>query len=218
MDRLLAEALEELRTIANPRGMLAEVDADRFAQIYEGEGDNDVPSPLAEIFPRADLLALFAATIGAGVSERVTALFEGGRPALGATLDAAASEAAERAAVYIDRVVLETARKENRASEHSRLLRYSPGYCGWNITGQRALFKALAPQEIGIHLTESSLMEPLKSISGVMVLGPAEIHDFENHYRFCSDCRTKDCRRRIQAIKAPHEEGEPDGDPERDRG
>lgn len=211
VERLLAEALEELRGLAEPRGMFAEVDADRFAGIYEGEGDNDAPSPLAEIFPRGDLLALFAVTVGAPLTERITALFDDGSPALGATLDAAASEATELAAVHLDRVVLEEARAEGRANTETRLLRYSPGYCGWNLTGQRALFATLRPETIGIGLTESCLMEPLKSISGVMVLGPAEIHDFDNDYRFCSECRTKDCRRRIRAL---HSEGDTHGNPE----
>jgi hypothetical protein len=218
VDRLLTEALEELRAMGDPRGMFAEVGADRFAEIYEGEGDNEAPSPLAEIFPRADLLVLFVVTVGAQLSERITTLFDERSPALGATLDAAASEATELAAVYLDHIVLEEARQAGRAREGSALLRYSPGYCGWNLTGQRALFAALKPDAIRISLTESCLMEPLKSISGVMVLGPPEIHDFENDYPFCSECRTKDCRRRIQAIKASHGEGDVDGDPERDRG
>jgi hypothetical protein len=217
VERLLGDALEELRATAEPRGMFAEVDADRFAVIYEGEGDNEVPSPLLEIFPRADLLTLFAVTLGAALSERITTLFDDRRPALGATLDAAASEAAELAATFLDRVVFEDARSGRRADDSGTLLRYSPGYCGWNLTGQRALFAALQPEAIGIGLTESCLMEPLKSISGVMVIGPAEIHGFDNDYRFCSECRTKDCRRRIQAIQSTRPRGDTDGDPERDR-
>lgn len=217
IERLLDEALEELRTRAEPRGMFAETEASGFAAIYEGEGDNETPSPLPEIFPRADLLVLFVVTVGRSVSERIAALFDEGHPALGATLDAAASEATELAAAHLDRIVLDEARREGRANEGSALLRYSPGYCGWNLTGQRALFKALHPEQIGISLTPSCLMEPLKSISGVMVLGPAEIHEFNNDYRFCSDCRTKDCRRRLRAIQPTRPEGDAHGDTERDR-
>lgn len=212
--RLLGEALDELRAHAEPRGMFTEVDAGEFAAIYEGEGDNEAPSPLTQIFPRADLLALFAVTVGARLSERITALFDAGRPALGATLDAAASEATELAAAHLDRILLGEARAEGRADAGSRLLRYSPGYCGWNLTGQRALFAALHPEAIGIRLRESCLMAPLKSISGVMVLGPAEIHEFDNDYPFCSECRTKDCLRRIQAIEPSRPEGDTNGDPE----
>jgi len=202
VEQLLREALEEFRAEAEPRGIYAGVDAVEFATIYAGEGDNEAPSPLLEIFPRADRLALFAATVGGQVSDRIAALFDEGSLALGATLDAVASEATELAGVHLDRVALEEARSEGTADADTRVLRYSPGYCGWNITGQRALFAALDPGAIGIELTASCLMQPLKSISGVMVMGPAEIHDFAADYGFCSDCRTKDCRLRIRELKS----------------
>ncbi len=200
VDRLVADALDELRRTACPRGVVASVTAMEFAAIYEGEGDNDSPSPLLSIFPRAEVLTLFAVTLGASLSDRVSALFDDGKVALGATLDAAASEGTERAGIHLDGIVLEDARTNGRAGAASRILRYSPGYCGWNLTGQRALFAALGPEEIGIHLTESCLMEPVKSISGVMVVGPAEIHKFTDDYSFCSTCPTHDCRRRIKEL------------------
>jgi hypothetical protein len=200
VERLAAEALEELRSEAQPRGILAEVSIAEFAPIYEGAGDNDSPSPLLRIFPQAEVLTLFAVTLGASLSDRVSALFDDGTVALGTTLDAAASEGTELACVHLDGVVLENARTDGRATAASRILRYSPGYCGWNLTGQRALFAALGPEEIGIHLTESCLMEPVKSISGVMVIGPAEIHKFTDDYSFCSACPTHDCRRRIREL------------------
>jgi hypothetical protein len=211
VERLVEDAFAELRALAVPRAIFAGVRVEAFADVYEGEGENEERSPLAEIFPRADLLVLFAVTLGAPVSERITTLFREGRPALGATLDAVASEAAELAANRLDRVVLREALRQGRTDQGSTLLRYSPGYCGWDITGQRALFAALHPEEIGIRLNESCLMEPLKSISGVMVIGPAEIHEFDNDYPFCAECLTKDCRRRIRAIRR---EGDTHGGPE----
>ena len=200
VERLVAEALEEFRSGARPVGIAAEIAPDEFSRIYEGAGDNDSPSPLLEIFPRAELLTLFAVTLGAPLSDRVSALFDDGKLALAATLDAAASEGTEHAGVYLDGMVLEDARATGRAGDATTILRYSPGYCGWNLTGQRALFAALGPEEIGIHLTDNCLMEPLKSISGVMVMGPAEIHRFTDDYSFCSTCPTHDCRRRIRAL------------------
>jgi hypothetical protein len=82
----------------------------------------------------------------------------------------------------------------------SVFLRYSPGYCGWDITGQRQLFQALRPEEVGITLRESCLMEPLKSISGVLVAARPEAHRFDNTYPFCTTCTTQTCRSRIAAI------------------
>jgi len=196
----VAAGLEELRTIAEPSGVFASVGGCEFADIYEGEGDNEVPSPVAEIFPRADELALFAVTLGTRVSERIAALFSSSEYALGGVLDAAASEAAELTATHVARTVLAKARHAGRATDETRALGYSPGYCGWNLTGQRALFTALAPGEIGITLTRSCLMKPVKSVSGVVVLGPAQIHDFDDDYDFCTQCATHDCRERIRCI------------------
>ncbi len=204
VERLLEEALEEFRAKAEPRGIVADVDAREFAEIYEGAGGNEPSSPLLTIFPRADRLMLFAVTVGAGLSDRIAALFDAGRPALGAALDAAASEGTELTGVRLDRIVLEEALSQNvadAAAPDIRVLRYSPGYCGWNITGQRALFDTLRPGEIGIRLTESCLMEPLKSISGVMVTGPAAIHEFADDYPFCSDCTTKSCKTRTRSTR-----------------
>ncbi|MBD3349692.1 MAG: hypothetical protein GF400_10935 [Candidatus Eisenbacteria bacterium] len=222
--RVLEEARDELRSLARPRGIYAEVSPRDFARIYRGDGDNERPNPLESIFPRADHLALFAVTLGAGVSDRIPDLFGEGRLALGATLDAAASESVELAAERLQRVVAGKARPKGggahasgRGAPDARTLRYSPGYCGWNVTGQRALFSTLGPEEVGIRLLPSCLMEPLKSISGVMVTGPVEIHEFENDFPFCSECRTKECRARIQSLR--HEapgirmptEGNPNG-------
>ena len=77
---------------------------------------------------------------------------------------------------------------------HQTTLPYSPGYCGWNVSGQRKLFARLRPVEAGIELKEGSyLMVPIKSISGVLVSGGEEIHFFDNHYLMCDSCRDKTC-------------------------
>ncbi|MFH1765721.1 MAG: vitamin B12 dependent-methionine synthase activation domain-containing protein, partial [Gemmatimonadota bacterium] len=81
-----------------------------------------------------------------------------------------------------------------------RVLPYSPGYCGWHITGQKELFAFLDPQQIGISLNASCLMSPIKSVSGVLVVGHPEIHDFENDFDFCFDCATWECRSRIASL------------------
>jgi len=49
--------------------------------------------------------------------------------------------------------------------------RYSPGYCGWNITGQKILFSLLPEYFCGIELTDTCLMLPIKSVSGIIGIG-----------------------------------------------
>ncbi|MCP4153380.1 MAG: hypothetical protein GY757_36975 [bacterium] len=90
-------------------------------------------------------------------------------------------------------------RGDIKTSETSmRVLNYSPGYCGWHISGKGKLFEKLKPGSIGIRLNESYLMSPLKSISGVLTAGEQAIHRFDNNYPFCKQCRTYSCRERLK--------------------
>jgi len=49
--------------------------------------------------------------------------------------------------------------------------RYSPGYCGWDVTEQHKLFQLMPENYCGIKLTPSALMDPVKSISGIIGIG-----------------------------------------------
>ncbi len=82
-------------------------------------------------------------------------------------------------------------------------LAYSPGYCGWHVSGQNALFSVLEPEQIGVSLGTGCMMRPLKSVSGVLVAGGPEIHDFDPAYTCCSGCDTLECRERIARITGP---------------
>jgi hypothetical protein len=198
---LLDAARADYLELAEPRAMVAEISRQAFAGVYRGEGRNAPETPLEAVCPRADRLALFAATVGAPVTARVRELFTRNQPALAALLDSVASAAADRLAARVGSRYLERAGVD--VAGGCRVLAYSPGYCGWHVSGQRALFAFLAPGEIGITLNASCLMEPLKSVSGVLVAGPAEIHRFTPDYAFCPDCREQPCRKRIAALSEP---------------
>ena len=49
--------------------------------------------------------------------------------------------------------------------------RFSPGYCGWHVSQQQLLFPLFGGNTCGVCLTESSLMVPIKSVSGIIGLG-----------------------------------------------
>jgi hypothetical protein len=49
--------------------------------------------------------------------------------------------------------------------------RFSPGYCGWHVSEQQRLFPLFDGHTCGITLTHSSLMVPIKSVSGIIGLG-----------------------------------------------
>jgi hypothetical protein len=67
--------------------------------------------------------------------------------------------------------------------------RYSPGYCSWDVAEQQKLFSLFPENTCGISLSESSLMSPVKSISGIIGTGPRVKF---NEYT-CEICPMKTC-------------------------
>jgi hypothetical protein len=199
-DALLQRALAIFRATAAPQAVTLPLTAPEFAAVFRGRGLNAPDTPLAGIFPAADRLDLFAFTLGQGISAEIERLFAGDF-ALGAVLDAVASLAADNAG----RVAEGWAESQPvpAAAGPRRAFLYSPGYCGWHISGQEALFAALRPEAIGIRLNDSFLMTPLKSISGVLVLAPAASHRIAATYPFCAQCQSPACRERIPVETVP---------------
>jgi hypothetical protein len=215
--RMVEEARRLFRELTMPTGVCADISIAEFGQVFPGEGDNASDAVLARIFPRAERLALFACTVGARLTDDIRLRFERHDYALAYVLDAAASAGAERLADLVQDDYWTEVRNQKSSADYADgvpesaksvksvdgfALRYSPGYCGWNVSGQRKLFRFLQPEDIGITLRDSFLMEPLKSISGVFVLGPKELHRFENSFGYCTECRNPSCRERIAALDA----------------
>ena len=135
-------------------------------------------------------------TLGPRISERIEVLFDSDEFPLGAMLDAVASLAADGAVE-----ACEVRFSESRdGGEDGAVLGYSPGYCGWHVSGQRALFRRLRPGTIGIDLNETYLMTPLKSVTGVLLSGPRGIHRVRTGHDYCRFCRTHSCEQRMRRL------------------
>jgi len=201
-ERLYAAAANQLVSEIRPAGVLAEVTGEAFATVFEGEGKNAPESPVADIFPRAEHLALFAVTLGEPIGVALRECFAAGDFALAYMLDALASVGADRLAELAEQRYAARLRQHGWATPDGAALRYSPGYCGWDVSGQRKLFAFLEPEAIGLTLTESCLMQPLKSVSGVFIAGPKAIHRFRPAYDFCDDCEDRTCRERLKVLYA----------------
>jgi len=207
IESLHAAAMALFERTAEPKGVLQPLGREAFAAIYAGQGRNLARTPVGDIYPRAERLALFAVTLGPAVTREITARFELHDPATGCMLDSIASLAADRLAAAAQRRYLEEVLRAEAGAAGWRALRYSPGYCGWDISAQRRLFEALRPERIGISLRESFLMDPLKSVSGVILVGPREIHEFDTDYPCCGQCQTHGCRERLRSLGADGETG-----------
>jgi len=130
----------------------------------------------------------FVATIGRPIEREVGRFLREKRLSEAYILDAVGSvtveDMVERFQGYMDLRY----KKERKAST----LRFSPGYCDWSIKEQKKLFAVLDAEQVGIQLTESCLMNPRKSISGVFGISPLDLP----RYNPCSDCRKSNCEAR----------------------
>jgi len=198
--QLAQKSISLYKDIARPTAIIVNISMIDFEKVYHGEGENELETPLENIYKSADNLALFAVTIGENVSKEITRLFRQDEFAIGSMLDSAASESAEMTAQTAELSYSDYLKETNRQSPDSGVMRFSPGYCGWHISAQKKLFEFLNPDEIGIELGESFLMKPLKSISGVIINGSKRIFEFDDVFPFCGDCDTHSCRDRIKTV------------------
>ena len=195
---LLDDAFEEFDAHAEPRAIAEAVSRADLEEVLDGF---DVPvgeTVIGQVYPRAEACALYVATLGAALAERIREMFATNDLGRGWMLDAVASSGADRLlALLSTRYEQELERGGHTAP---RVLPYSPGYCGWTVRGQKNLFARLAPEAIGVTLNDSCLMTPIKSVSGVLVAGPGEIHRFRPAFDFCDECNTRACAARMASV------------------
>ena len=202
IEEMCVRAISTLGEIAQPRGTISDISASDFEAVYNGEGNNESTTPVSDVYPSSKYLALFAVTLGEHICLEINRLFQTSDFAFGCMLDAAASVTADRAAAFLENHFALTLKHDGKLSASDAALRYSPGYCGWHISGQKKLFEFLEPERIGIKLRPSFLMEPLKSVSGVVLAGSRDIHEFVPSYPSCESCETYSCRDRISSLYA----------------
>ncbi len=200
IDSLLEKAMDIAPGSFWPVGIISEVTGEEFESIFKGEGQNEPDTPLELIFPKADHLALFAVTLGSKIGLEIDELFKSDDFALATMLDTVASQAADKAVEIMEVRFLKDLGNLKNLKHDIHVLSYSPGYCGWHVSGQKKLFEYLKPGKIGISLNESFLMSPLKSVTGVLIAGSREIHLFEANYPFCKFCKDPTCLDRRKSI------------------
>ena len=136
----------------------------------------------------AEAYALFICTAGTEYEEYLKRLKEDGDMVRVFIADALGSVIAEKTADSMEKTLQENI--EKLGWHHTN--RFSPGYCGWHVSQQQLLFPLFNGETCGVSLTESSLMMPIKSVSGIIGLGTEVRHlDYT-----CGLCDFKDCFRR----------------------
>lgn len=136
----------------------------------------------------ADQIIFFASTLGKIFDEWSCAVKNNGDLLDSYILDTIGSELVELTCDRLETEITQTLRiGTNQISN-----RYSPGYCNWPLSNQEKLFSLLPPGFCNITLTDSFLMLPIKSVSGVYFAGE---HLLKKGYK-CSICEEYSCIKR----------------------
>ena len=125
---------------------------------------------IGEFLGAARSVAVFIATAGPGVEKLASELMGSQEQLAAMVVNAVGAERAEAA----ETVVIDRLREDARQIGFAPTLPYSPGYCGMALTEQKKLFSLFPGGSIGVVLSASCLMCPLKSVSGLIGLGLAD--------------------------------------------
>ena len=134
---------------------------------------------------KSDSVAIFLCTAGEEIGIRSRKAMQERDMLRGYIYDVIGSEAVEAAADLMQDDLEKAAKSIGLKITN----RYSPGYCDWNVAEQHKLFELMPDNFCGIRLTDSALMDPEKSVSGIIGIG--------ENVRFnpytCGMCDMKDC-------------------------
>ncbi len=143
---------------------------------------------IAQQLTKCSTLHFFACTLGYVYDSWSRSLFHGDDPLQALFVDAIGSVAVESVADRLEDSILQAA----SSMDFSCSNRLSPGYCDWNVREQDKLFKILPPGFLGIRLSDSAMMTPIKSVSGVIGVGPG----VRRMHSACGLCSHKTCHLR----------------------
>ena len=136
----------------------------------------------------SEAFALFICTSGLEFETYQHRLKEQGDMVRVFIADALGSVIAEKCADQMEKALQESIDK--LGWKHTN--RFSPGYCGWHVSQQQLLFPLFQGHTCGVKLTDSSLMIPIKSVSGIIGLGE-KVRKLEYT---CGLCDFKQCYKR----------------------
>lgn len=136
----------------------------------------------------SETIGFLVATIGSAIGDWYQSLMSQNEILNGYLVDKIASELVE---MIGDKT--ETKLKEIlQPLELKTTNRYSPGYCGWNVSDQQKLFSLLPQNFCDVSLNKNSMILPIKSISAVIGIGK----NVEKKNYQCSICDIEFCYKR----------------------
>lgn len=133
--------------------------------VYIGEVQFCPGKVISSIIKDSTSFAVFVATAGWDFEKRMKTAKESHDFLEEYVLSGIGSCFVEKTGDYMESVL------QNEIGDLNHTNRFSPGYCGWNLTEQKKIFQLLGDTPCGIELSSYSLMTPIKSISGIIGIG-----------------------------------------------
>ena len=145
----------------------------------------DIQKVIFQQIKKSNIIAIFVCTAGKKITDKSKEFMKDGDLLKGYVYDLFGSIVVESA---MD-IIQDSLQKEMMALGLKITNRYSPGYCGWEVAEQKKLFSLLPEHFCGIELTDSCLMQPTKSVSGIIGIGESVKY---NRYT-CNICDVSNC-------------------------
>lgn len=186
---LIEELLKESEDISKIKAQYSIFNDVKFYNENKSVEINNVVFNIKKIIfnqiKKSDSVTIFLCTAGEEIGLRSRKAMQERDMLRGYIYDVIGSEAVEATADLMQ----DDLEKAAKSIDLKITNRYSPGYCDWNVAEQHKLFTLFSDNFCGIRLTDSALMNPEKSVSGIIGIG--------ENVRFnpytCGMCDMKDC-------------------------
>jgi Vitamin B12 dependent methionine synthase, activation domain len=192
---LVIEYIDKCLRLSSPTGAIAQV------QALQSKTSLEINIPgmtfhtgkiIGKMLRHSEAYTLFLVTAGPEPENLARKLLEEGNYLEGYIADLVASVLVESVADSIQKQIRSQAKDLGMQITN----RYSPGYCAWDVSEQQKLFSLFPEMCCGISLSESSLMNPVKSASGIIGMGSrVEYREYT-----CEICSMKNCQFRKKKI------------------
>jgi hypothetical protein len=166
-------ALADARTLIRPAAVWDSYPIREFKheRLVLANGARLTGGPVAAVLGGATELIVGVCTIGAAISRVISEQQHGGQRMRAMFLDSFGSWAVGQMRLQLFRQFEYTAIDQGLHASTS----LSPGESEWPVTEQSVLFSLLDTQPIGVSLTQTMLMSPMKSLSMIMGTGPGPL-------------------------------------------
>lgn len=192
---LTAKVLQQARSMIQPRCVYKVCPVLRMTDTeLRLEGCPAIHGPITGFLRPSKRVVTFVVTIGGEVEKRASQLMQNGEMLEGYVWHAIGSAAADEACDVLVQDLL----AHEATAEEGVTLPLSPGYCGVGLEQQQAIFTIVDGGSIGVTLHPSMIMEPVKSVSGLLGIGPRDEIDTEAVP--CNYCELTTCAMRRDSI------------------